>query len=307
MSTFSSDTESESAYDGAVERTVRILDTSPDIIVAIDFGTTFSGIAYLPTVKFKEDSTLKGIADKIGEVRNWPNKTNAVVDQCPTDLTYDATNGTLKKWGTGLANTKTTDIQMRHFKLGLLKDVTNRYGTADHVLSGFLSNSDWVPTDPPGKMPVDLAAEYLKKVIKFFETSHLPGIFDEATGPEAKLGYVMTVPAIWGHAAKNLTLEASTKAGIDPNSLVFVTEPEAAALYCSAVSPCGLKDGDNFVVCDAGGGTVVRVCPFLVNTRTSFLTKSCRSTHSSLQNAPLGPGDYMEPSSLKRTSLACSE
>jgi hypothetical protein len=38
----------------------------------------------------------------------------------------------------------------------------------------------------------------------------------------------------------------------------MVTEPEAAALYCATIcEELELEAGDRFVVCDAGGGTVV--------------------------------------------------
>ena len=35
-----------------------------------------------------------------------------------------------------------------------------------------------------------------------------------------------------------------------------MTEPEAAAAYCLHSSPNNLKEGDSFIICDAGGGTV---------------------------------------------------
>ena len=92
------------------------------------------------------------------------------------------------------------------------------------------------------------------------------------------LRVVLTVPAIWSPAAKDKTLQAARIAGM-PGNIRLVTEPEAAALATLKdkaeenslkvlqESPRSRrvqsltwntdKVGDAFVVCDAGGGTVV--------------------------------------------------
>jgi len=64
------------------------------------------------------------------------------------------------------------------------------------------------------------------------------------------------VPAVWSDAAKDATLTAAKLAGMGPE-LMMISEPEAAAVYTlQAIQPNYLKVGDNFVVVDAGGGTV---------------------------------------------------
>jgi molecular chaperone DnaK (HSP70) len=68
--------------------------------------------------------------------------------------------------------------------------------------------------------------------------------------------FVLTVPAIWTDKAKELTVQAATRAGME--NLVLMTEPEAAATYCATLcAETDLREGDIFLVCDAGGGTVV--------------------------------------------------
>lgn len=72
------------------------------------------------------------------------------------------------------------------------------------------------------------------------------------------IDFVLTVPAIWTDAAKDATLRVAEKAGMGTN-LYMISEPEAAAIY--ALRTMGeqqklLRSGDNFIVCDAGGGTV---------------------------------------------------
>lgn len=96
------------------------------------------------------------------------------------------------------------------------------------------------------------------------------------------LRVVLTVPAIWSPAAKDKTLQAARIAGM-PGNIRLVTEPEAAALatlkdkaeenslkVLQKFPPSRRveslmwntdKVGDAFVVCDAGGGTVVFSSP----------------------------------------------
>jgi molecular chaperone DnaK (HSP70) len=89
-----------------------------------------------------------------------------------------------------------------------------------------------------------------------------------------RTSYVITVPAIWSDDAKNLTRLAATRAGIPGDKLNLITEPEAAALYCATMcEELDLRQGDRFLVCDAGGGTVVNGNSVTqLKRRTSFLT-----------------------------------
>jgi len=75
---------------------------------------------------------------------------------------------------------------------------------------------------------------------------------------EAKIQVVLTVPAVWSDKAKQATLQAAERAGMGKVAeLLIVSEPEAAAVYTlKAIQPNVLNEGDNFIVCDAGGGTV---------------------------------------------------
>lgn len=81
------------------------------------------------------------------------------------------------------------------------------------------------------------------------------------------LDLVVTVPAIWSDLAKQKTTQACQRAtgltggaaalGLGGGQVTLVSEPEAAAIYAlHGLDPHGLRVGDTFVVCDAGGGTV---------------------------------------------------
>jgi molecular chaperone DnaK (HSP70) len=82
--------------------------------------------------------------------------------------------------------------------------------------------------------------------------------YGESFMQKTKIEFVLTVPAVWSDSAKNATLLAAERAGMgDVGSLKIISEPEAAAVYTlKAIQPNHLQLEDNFIVCDAGGGTV---------------------------------------------------
>lgn len=81
-----------------------------------------------------------------------------------------------------------------------------------------------------------------------------------------KIRYVITVPAMWDTSARDTMAQAAIEATLikqaEVNQLLIISEPEAAALYCEkkftdyVVNSEGNINDTNFIVCDAGGGTV---------------------------------------------------
>jgi hypothetical protein len=74
--------------------------------------------------------------------------------------------------------------------------------------------------------------------------------------------YCLTVPAMWSDKAKSLMRKAAIETGIinatdHPDRLMLISEPEAAALFCGQkCDQFDLGHGDQFLICDAGCGTV---------------------------------------------------
>lgn len=104
---------------------------------------------------------------------------------------------------------------------------------------------------------MDAVSDYLTMIYNHtMET--LTRRYGESFMNSTELDFVLTVPAVWSDAAKNATLQAAERAGMgNRHELKLISEPEAAAVYTlKTIQPSGLKDGDNFIVCDAGGGTV---------------------------------------------------
>jgi molecular chaperone DnaK (HSP70) len=83
---------------------------------------------------------------------------------------------------------------------------------------------------------------------------------------KTRLSYVVTVPSMWSDEAKNTMAVAIRKAGIltlNPGEtleerVVFITEAEAAALYCQEFfkDEFQITKDQRFMICDCGGGTV---------------------------------------------------
>ncbi|KAI0965133.1 Hsp70 family protein-like protein [Xylaria arbuscula] len=207
-----------------------VSDDEDRLILALDFGTTFSGVSYA----FTNDP------EKIYTIDSWPGATDRIVPKTPTEIQYTAGKF---KWGYELEGT--LEDKIIGLKLLLDPDQKRPY---------------WIPTDPGAeiaKLPkpvVEVAADYIKAVFQHalaeVEKGYLPGFLDGF-----KKQHVLTVPAVWSDTAKAMTERAARMAGVSP--IDMITEPEAAALFTlRTMKDKGLKDGDVIVICDAGGGTV---------------------------------------------------
>lgn len=106
-----------------------------------------------------------------------------------------------------------------------------------------------------GKDAQTVVTDYLTELWK-----HAKGELERRYGQyfvaTTRMDLVLTVPAIWSDAAKDATRKAAVRAGIGSN-IRMISEPEAAAVYTlKSIQPNHLHPGNNFIVCDAGGGTV---------------------------------------------------
>jgi molecular chaperone DnaK (HSP70) len=112
------------------------------------------------------------------------------------------------------------------------------------------------------KSAIDLIADYLRGLWK-----HTLETISRNRGQTVinalRFHVVITVPAIWKSYARQDMKVAAEKAGIldgrraGPTTLDFAPEPEAAALATLAEPGRSVGTGDVYVICDAGGGTVV--------------------------------------------------
>lgn len=146
-----------------------------------------------------------------------------------------------------------------------------------------------LPPLPPGKSEIDVAADYLFKLRQAMRAALQKTLGEVFNREERNIRYYLTVPAIWNDAGKAATRAAAIQAGFlrdeNDNRLTLVSEPEAAALFCSKTGLLNIKVHDAVLIVDCGGGTVDLIAyevedenPFTVAECTAGSGDSCGST-----------------------------
>ncbi|KAK7035357.1 hypothetical protein VNI00_011888 [Paramarasmius palmivorus] len=214
--------------------------------VSIDFGTTFSGVAY---------GTSRIAGGAVQQILNWPGATETY-RKIPTCLLYDE-HGQVLAWGLEAKNAgpMPNTVRCEWFKLFL----------EPHALRDESAIDPRLPRLPPGKKPIDLIIDFLSCLWEYAKEQ-----ITQVTGAVAdldKADVYCTVPAAWSEQSVAIMRDAAIAAGLVQSSragdkdwrdrLRVITEPEAAAVHCAYLTDLHhLKPSQNFIVCDAGGGTV---------------------------------------------------
>jgi molecular chaperone DnaK (HSP70) len=110
------------------------------------------------------------------------------------------------------------------------------------------------PPDVHRISPVEASARYLRHMVEAWNHAVAR---DRAEDRLEKQAVVLTVPASFDDVARNLTMEAAAKAGLE--NVVLLEEPQAA-FYCWLVTRparevSALRPGARCLVVDVGGGT----------------------------------------------------
>ncbi|KAI0125116.1 hypothetical protein BJ170DRAFT_488835 [Xylariales sp. AK1849] len=208
------------------------------IIVAIDFGTTYSGVAWAETQRH----------DRRTAITSWPISQNIrdgkTSEKVPTKLRYQEGHET--EWGFQVPLQAPRDEVVEWFKLDLDPSLSPPANGAFNNGRNSL------------KTPQKLVADYLSKL-----GEHLLHTLRQKLGDtfvkSIPFEFILTVPAIWSDLASQKTLEACQQAAgpFKGAPITLISEPEAAAIFSlHGLDPHGLNVGDSFVICDAGGGTV---------------------------------------------------
>ncbi|CAO3693109.1 unnamed protein product [Rhizopus microsporus] len=113
---------------------------------------------------------------------------------------------------------------------------------------------------PLGLTPTVIISDYLEKMFAYVKTYMSQKGFSNDFEKRAR--FCITVPAMWSDQAKQIMRNAAIQANLiqltdHRDRLMLISEPEAAALYCERTcDKFDMKHGDEFMICDAGGGTV---------------------------------------------------
>ncbi|XP_053376193.1 heat shock 70 kDa protein 12A-like [Mercenaria mercenaria] len=225
------------------------------VVVAIDFGTTYSGWAFSFRHEYERDPI------KVSS-KNWQGGT-LVSQKGPTCILIKPDGKTTDSFGYDAESKYAEKAEeneqdqwffYKRFKMMLFKDKgMERNATLEDESGKKL----------PAMTVFSLCIDYLKKDVL------------DTLGRQVDIGlsvsdihWVLTVPAIWNDAAKQFMREAAQKAEIPAKNLTICLEPEAASIYCrhlpvSKSSTVGEKtslaqfsSGTKYLVLDAGGGTI---------------------------------------------------
>ncbi|KAK3611854.1 hypothetical protein CHS0354_040526 [Potamilus streckersoni] len=228
---------------------------SHPLVVAIDFGTTYSGWAYSTKEEFK-NSPLKI------HTRHWQSG-NHVSDKAPTTILFQPDGITVEAFG--------YDAESKYAELAQEEEHTNWFYFKrfkmkiyeNEELSIYTMLQDERNKSLPALTVFSAAIRYLKDDL----LNNLNKTMKGAIRAEDIL-WILTVPAIWDDRAKEFMRQASSFAGIHDNNLLLALEPEAASLCCRLLpvqtmygADCAailatFKTGSRYMILDAGGGTI---------------------------------------------------
>ncbi|XP_052790119.1 heat shock 70 kDa protein 12A-like [Mya arenaria] len=223
------------------------------IVVAFDFGTTYSGYAFSHSNNpFKVGTFL------------WKSGQESLISQkTPTSILLNP-EGSFHSFGfeaeDKFANLSEAEEHgdwrlFRQFKMLLLSE-------------GQLKRSTTIADVSKKKEHEMPAIEIFAMSIQYLKDHFLEQIKSQGLDETSFIvQYVLTVPAIWGDKAKAFMREAAMKAGIDSDSLTLALEPEVASIWCKSresgsqyahsqeakISLSG--EGTRYMVVDLGGGT----------------------------------------------------
>ncbi|CAG8549816.1 7737_t:CDS:2 [Funneliformis caledonium] len=217
------------------------------IVVGLDFGTTYSGFAYGHVIN----------PENIIAHDEWPEcigmlKTNTV-------LQYDNKYANVMSWGLP-ALTK--------------RPSRRRYGY-DNDNSPPVELFKLHLSDLPNKFKPELSIGYKKVITDYLR--EIGKVMKDAIvvrWPNSdffkNVLLVLTFPAEYSENARLIMRECVFNAGLingyNSTNLQFITEPEAAAIYCmKQLQDHDLEIGTNFMVVDCGGGTVDLTIRKLIN------------------------------------------
>ncbi|KAG6035334.1 hypothetical protein E4U19_004811 [Claviceps sp. Clav32 group G5] len=202
------------------------------LIIALDFGTTYSGVAYC----FANQIDAKPVA-----IMNWPGNRGIAAPKIPTILEYSEEEPTGFRWGASVNKSSGGIVAIK-----LLLDPKQERPL---YLPATCTRTELKALP---KAPIEIAADFMRAIYEH-ALEEIASAVPKAYMDICQKEFVLSVPAVWSDAAKN-ALKAAELAGIE--LITVVKEPEAAALYSIKSLEFSIKNNDAFVVCDAGGGTV---------------------------------------------------
>ncbi|KAL3857338.1 hypothetical protein ACJMK2_012015 [Sinanodonta woodiana] len=227
----------------------------PLLVVAIDFGTTYSSWACSMTHEYADNPTKIYVRQWIGGEHLSP--------KAPTSVLIRPDGTTLEAFGYEAEDRYARLVEegqhklwyyFKRFKMKLFDNLELSRHTMIEEITGKTLPAMKVFSRAIESMRNDFLSQFKSKL--------------EGRIEDRDICWVLTVPAIWSESAKQFMRHAAITAGIKNEYLRIALEPEAAALLCNYLPLKMLtisgsqstfqtfQKGCKYMVLDAGGGTV---------------------------------------------------
>ncbi|XP_063324930.1 heat shock 70 kDa protein 12A-like [Pelmatolapia mariae] len=219
-------------------------------IIAIDFGTAYSGYAF---------SLTKREAETEPRLKYWGKQVSQRTPKTPTCILFDEHEKFLS-FG--------YEAQSAYFRTRGDEARKNFFFECFKMsLYGKKLNSEVTIEAANGRSMK--ALKVFAEALRYLKEDALKFISENSA---SDFTWVVTVPAIWDPSAKQFMREAATQAGIvtagKEDRLVIALEPEAASVWCKKLPADGFEreknsevtfeqaSGTQYIVVDCGGGTI---------------------------------------------------
>ena len=235
-------------------------DNSARVVLALDYGTTFTGVAYAQSVGRTID------LDDIHVVQNWPGASEVKV---PSLISYSNSKMRLAQYGYSIDDDSEV-LSKTKLELEENTDRGAELTTFTQTLHGLaslrLNDANAIAGLIPRHLAMnseDIVQDYLERIADV-TYDDMVNTLGRAVPEQIPIDMVITHPAKWSESAMNKTYRAAMAAFADRfptiRNVSFVSEPEACAHYtmraAQKVDHGRFRKGDCFIVVDAGGGTV---------------------------------------------------
>ncbi|KAG4428755.1 hypothetical protein IFR05_015757, partial [Cadophora sp. M221] len=210
----------------------------PDLIIAIDFGMTCTGVAYAnPSVG----------SDTIRWIQRWPGRMQANENKVPTILVYPTNQLTPSSWG--FQSETDTERQAENKEH---QEWFKTYLDEERLREVQMIAKD--PSDVPSSIEVveRWYHDYFVFLYQYIESKlqmELPSRWEDA-----RIEFIFSVPTTWKpHPTVERFRSITERAGFGryPNhkSIIGLTEAEAAAVHMSRESPAIFKARERYFDC----------------------------------------------------------
>ncbi|KAH8429101.1 Hsp70 family protein [Aspergillus melleus] len=232
------------------------MDDNRTIVVAIDFGLTYTGAAFICPSSSRRP-------DEVVTFNRWPSHNGTKhAPKAPSAVAYPVHNPRAQKrrWGFQIQPGMTASSWMKFF---LDDEASNELWALSTGPWERAGGALWIPDN---KTPIEVIADLLREVYRCIMRALKDHVAKVTRGnyDGIPVEFWFAVPTTWSEIAKERTIKAAVQAGFDTGlggysaEIVLIDEPHAAMTDIIAqASPTtySIWAGDAILVCDCGGGT----------------------------------------------------